>query len=161
MIPPRRSMPDLEHQDRAANVAPADNGEPLATRIEPQDIDDDSRTARKHAGTGTSREHPGRTTQRAARPLLRSPVAKEIIITAPLDPYLTLKAAAEYSGISVRALRAALTEPMHPLPCYRPGGRGGKVLVRRSEFDAWMAHFRAVGDPDLDAIVNEVMKDLA
>jgi excisionase family DNA binding protein len=109
---------------------------------------------------------------RAARPLLLSPpgsaaenirvtVAKEIVVIASLDPYLTLKAAAEYGGVSVRWLRTALTDPMHPLPCYRPGGKGGKVLVRRSDFDAWMERFRAVGDVDLDAIVNEVLDDLA
>jgi len=113
-----------------------------------------------------------RLTLGTARPLLLTPsadapergrvvVAKEVIVIASLDPYLTLKAAAEYGGVSVRWLRAALTDPVHPLPCYRPGGKGGKVLVRRSDFDTWMAQFRAVGDVDLDAIVNEMVNDLA
>lgn len=112
-----------------------------------------------------------RNTPRAARPLLmpptgtatehlRVPVAKEISVIAPLDPYLTLKAAADYGGTSVRALRTALTDPVHPLPCYRPRGKGGKVLVRLSDFDKWMAPFRVVGDADLDAMVHEVLRDL-
>lgn len=113
-----------------------------------------------------------RLTRKTARPLLlpssadapergRVVVAKEVIVIASLDPYLTLKAAAEYGGLSIRWLRSALSDPVHPLPCYRPGGRGGKVLVRRSDFDTWMAQFRAVGQVDIDAIVDEMVNDLA
>jgi hypothetical protein len=63
-----------------------------------------------------------------------------------------------YSGLSVRTLRAALRDPLHPLPHYRLNA-GGKVLVRRSEFDAWMSHSR-VDSPDVDAIVREVLGDI-
>lgn len=107
---------------------------------------------------------------RTARPLLLRDsanatdgsvrVAKEIVVVTMLDPYLTLKAAHQYMGISVRSLRAALTDPVHPLPCYRPGGKGGKVLVRRSELDAWMERFRSVGEVDLDAMVEDVLRDV-
>jgi len=99
---------------------------------------------------------PSRTTAEQGQ----APVAKEIIVIAVLDPYLTLKAAHQYVGISVRSLRAALADLVHPLPCYRPGGKGGKVLLRRSEVDAWMAQFRTVGDVDLDAMVDEVLRDV-
>ena len=60
-----------------------------------------------------------------------------------LEPF---RALAEYSCISVRSLRDHLIDPAHPLPCYRIGG---KVLVRRSEFDAWAGQFRRVGGLDM------------
>ena len=37
---------------------------------------------------------------------------------------------------------------------------GGKILVRRSEFDAWMAAYRRVGQADVARIVDSVMRDL-
>ena len=48
-------------------------------------------------------------------------------------------------------------DPRHPLPHYRVGG---KILVRRSEFDAWIAAYRQVGDTDVDRIVAAVMAEL-
>jgi hypothetical protein len=75
----------------------------------------------------------------------------------PLDPYLSLRALAGYSGLSVRKLRDLVNDPAHPLPCYRVGG---KLLVRRSEYDAWVARYRRVGNPDLDRIVTETLRDL-
>ncbi len=35
------------------------------------------------------------------------------------DPWLGLEALSQYSGLSVRSLRAHLTDPGHPLPHYR------------------------------------------
>lgn len=146
--------------------------ERLERLLTSHDVQNNPRNVRTDAGCMKSGERRGRDARRAARPLLlpaadstaehiRMPVSKEITVIASLDPYLTLKAAAEYGGVSVRWLRTALTDPMHPLPCYRPGGKGGKVLVRRSDFDMWMARFRAVGDADLDAIVNEMINPTA
>jgi hypothetical protein len=56
------------------------------------------------------------------------------------DAYLPLRTLSSYSGLSIRTLRGYLSHPTHPLPCYRIGG---KVLVRRSEYDAWASRFRA------------------
>jgi hypothetical protein len=75
-----------------------------------------------------------------------------------LDPYLSLVGLAGYSGLSIRKLRAHLAEVAHPLPCYRVGG---KILVRRSEFDAWMATYRQRGRVDVDRLVNEVVRELS
>jgi Helix-turn-helix domain len=75
----------------------------------------------------------------------------------PLDPFLSLKALAAYSGLSVRKLRDCLDDPRHPLPHYRVGG---KILVRRSEFDARIAAYRQVGDTDVDRIVAAVLAEL-
>ena len=62
-----------------------------------------------------------------------------------------------YSGIGLRKLYEYLADPIHPLPHYRVGGR---ILVRRSEFDRWMAQFRKEG-ADLDQIVSEIAKEVA
>ena len=60
--------------------------------------------------------------------------------------------------MSVRRLRDYLHDPARPLPHYRAGG---KILVRRSEFDAWAGQFRvtpsAVG---VDALVDDVLQAL-
>jgi hypothetical protein len=36
----------------------------------------------------------------------------------------------------------------------------GKIFIRRSEFDVWIAAYRRVGDPDVDQIVDDVMAKL-
>jgi Helix-turn-helix domain len=72
--------------------------------------------------------------------------------------YLPLRGLAAYSGLSVRRLRQLLTDLAHPLPHYRIGG--GKVLVRRSEFDAWAARFRVSTSPRLDQLVSEAVEGL-
>ncbi len=76
-------------------------------------------------------------------------------VQTDLDPYLTLKGLSGYSGMSVRTLRKALTDPAHPLPHYRVGC--GKILVRRSDFDRWINRFRQEGS-DLDRLVSEITK---
>ena len=73
------------------------------------------------------------------------------------DAYLPLKALAAYCGLSVRTLRTHLTDPVHPLPSYRVGG---KVFVRRSEFDRWAAQFRVERTIGLAELVNDVVEAL-
>jgi predicted DNA-binding transcriptional regulator AlpA len=80
-----------------------------------------------------------------------------MIVGTTLDPYLTLRALVAYSGIGLRRLYAFLSDPAHPLPHYR---LGGKILVRRSEFDAWIARYRQCGRADVDTIVNGVIQRL-
>ena len=70
-------------------------------------------------------------------------------MTSPGDPYLTLAALSAYAGVSKRQLRAYLVSPPlprdagasvpPPLPHFRLGRR---IVVRRSEFDRWMAAYR-------------------
>ena len=83
---------------------------------------------------------------------------KELVVSVPLDPYLPLRALGSYSGLSVRRLRQLLEDPAHPLPCYRVGG---KILVRRSEFDVWIADYRARGRVDVDRLVNDTLSDFS
>jgi hypothetical protein len=80
-----------------------------------------------------------------------------ITITSPEDRYLSLRALATYSGLSVRKLRDYFNDPARPLPCYRVGG---KLLVRRSEFDTWIAAYRHAGRADVDQIVSDVLRSL-
>jgi hypothetical protein len=89
---------------------------------------------------------------------VRGMLAERVILSTELDPFLSLAALAAYSGLSVRNLRERLTDPAHPLPCYRVGG---KVLVRRSDYDAWALRHRRVGaGPDVDRLVAEVLREL-
>jgi len=88
---------------------------------------------------------------------VRGVLAERVIFSSELDPFLSLEALARYSGLSVRKLRDYLADPAHPLPCYRIGG---KILVRRSEYDAWAASYRQVGQPDVDRIVSDVLRTL-
>jgi len=82
---------------------------------------------------------------------------EQIIVSVPLDPHLSLKALATYSSLSVRKLREYLDHLNYPLPHYRVGG---KILVRRSEFDAWIAAYRRVGDTEVDQIVDDILGGL-
>ncbi len=87
-------------------------------------------------------------------PLLRGPAAERVVLATELDPWLPLRALAGYSGLSVRTLRDYINDPIRALPSYRVGG---KVLVRRSEFDAWMRQHRHVGPARLDEVVDSVI----
>jgi Helix-turn-helix domain len=73
--------------------------------------------------------------------------------------YLPLKALAAYSGLCVRTLRSHLADRTRPLPHFRIGG---KILVRRSDFDAWMGQFRATPSSTvgLDTFVADVVAGL-
>jgi hypothetical protein len=81
-------------------------------------------------------------------------VVERLTVTTPLNPYLSLRALASYSGLSVRKLRDHLADPVNPLPHYQVGG---KIVVRQSEFDAWIAAYRRAGRRDVAAIVDEVL----
>ena len=72
--------------------------------------------------------------------------------------YLNLRALAAYSSCSVRWLRDRLTDPTAPLPYHRVGG---KILIRREDFDDWISRFRTLQTPtDLETLVDDVMADL-
>ena len=88
---------------------------------------------------------------------VRGILAERVEISTALDPFLSLRALVSYSGLGARKLRDYLVDPLYPLPCYRVGG---KILVRRSEFDAWIAHYRQVGRSDVDRLVADALKDL-
>jgi hypothetical protein len=88
---------------------------------------------------------------------VRGVLAERVAVSVLLDPFLSLRALAGYSGLSVRKLRDYLDDPANPLPCYQVGG---KILVRRSEFDFWIAAYRHRGRRDVDKIVDDVLRGL-
>lgn len=119
-------------------------------------------------GEGTAFAHqcsvPGTNEGRTATPprlpariARRAEIIDRVAVQVALDPYLSLTALARYGWLSIRKLRAHLTDVAHPLPCYRVGGR---ILVRRSEFDAWMVAFRRRGRHDVDRLVAEVLREM-
>lgn len=73
------------------------------------------------------------------------------------DAYLPLIALAKYAGLGVRTLRGYLVHPVRPLPYFRIGG---KILVRRSDFDAWAKQFQHTAPTQVDAIVADMVKGL-
>jgi hypothetical protein len=85
-------------------------------------------------------------------------VVEHLVLTSPADPYLSLAALEDYSGLSRRTLRKFLDRnpPAQALPCYR---LDGKVLVRRSDFDAFMQQFRMQGRPGLVRVLRELGLD--
>ncbi len=66
-------------------------------------------------------------------------VIEELTIQADLDPCLSLRGLADYCSLSRRTLQALVNDTSDPIPSYRVGG---KLLVKRSEFDAWMTRRR-------------------
>ena len=88
---------------------------------------------------------------------VRGVLAERVIISTLLDPFLSLRALASYGSLSVRKLRDCLADTTHPLPHYRIGG---KILVRRSEYDDWASRYRRVGAADVDELIDEVLRDL-
>lgn len=85
--------------------------------------------------------------QRVAQ--VRGVLADRVVVSTQLDPFLSLRALSAYSGLSPRTLRQYLElPPDEALPCYRLPG-GGKILVRRSDFDAWMQQHQSRGRPSL------------
>lgn len=71
--------------------------------------------------------------------------------------YLSLRSLAVYSGLSVRKLRDHLVDGARPLPHYRIGG---KLLVRRCDFDEWAMGFRVTTPAPIEQIVDEIMEGL-
>jgi len=65
---------------------------------------------------------------------MRVRVIEAVNLTTSLDPFLSLKGLAGYASLSRRTLQDLINAPQDPLPSYRVGG---KLLVRKSEYDAW------------------------
>jgi hypothetical protein len=73
------------------------------------------------------------------------------------DKYLDLKALAEYSSISVSALRGYINDSSDPIPSFI---LKRKILIKKSEFDRWMDRHRT-DTGKIDRIVDEVLHDFS
>jgi predicted DNA-binding transcriptional regulator AlpA len=69
------------------------------------------------------------------------------------DRYFDLRRLAQYSSFSVRTLRDYLTRTDDPIPCFRIGR---KIIVKRSEFDAWIEKHRD-RTGNLNALVDDIL----
>jgi excisionase family DNA binding protein len=78
----------------------------------------------------------------------------------PQAEWLDLRHVTEYASISERTLRAWIHSPVDPLPAVRVSG---KILVRRSELDAWLQRHRVqtLESLDLNGLVEDVLQGLA
>lgn len=77
--------------------------------------------------------------------------------TAGAAEWLCLREVTRYVNVSERTLRAWIHAPVDALPAFRVGGR---MLVRRTELNAWLARRRVqkLGSVDVDAIVKDVLQ---
>jgi excisionase family DNA binding protein len=69
--------------------------------------------------------------------------------------WLGLRELTQYAAVSERTLRSWIQLPCDPLPAVRAGG---KILVRRAQFDAWLERRRIEPLPEVD--VNAIVRDL-
>ena len=73
------------------------------------------------------------------------------------DKYFDLKGLSKYSSMGVSTLRDYLKDAAAPMPHFKVKG---KILVKQSEFDAWIeSNFRVDGS-ELETIVDGIMDSL-
>lgn len=89
---------------------------------------------------------------------VRGVLAERVIVSTPLDPYLSMKALADYSGFSRRTLLAFMAQD-NTLPHFRVNATG-KIVVRRSDFDSWIAQFRRTQSA-MDELIEQRRRDRA
>jgi excisionase family DNA binding protein len=73
--------------------------------------------------------------------------------------YFDLSGASAYTGgaLSVRTLRRLISQGK--LPAFRPGGPGGKLLVRRRDLEALIEGSQQA-NPDLDRLAAEAVAEM-
>jgi hypothetical protein len=67
---------------------------------------------------------------------------------------MDLKTLSEYCTVSERTLRAWIRRAADPLRASQPEG---KLLVKRSTFDAWMERQQVKASVDVDAAVDDIL----
>ena len=71
------------------------------------------------------------------------------------DRLLDLTGLSEYSSLGIPTLRDYIRSD--GLPCFK---LKGKILIKLSEFDAWLERYRINQSQDLNNIVDEVINSL-
>jgi hypothetical protein len=64
-------------------------------------------------------------------------VTSRASVTNGDDRYLRLAELSDYSSLSIRTLQRAIADRLHPLTAHHAGRA---VLVRKRDFDAWIAN---------------------
>jgi hypothetical protein len=79
--------------------------------------------------------------------------------SALVPEWMDLQGLTQYADVSERTFRAWIHSAIDPLPASRIGG---KILVNRHSFDAWLrAHpLKPANSIDLDATVEDVLADV-
>jgi len=74
--------------------------------------------------------------------------------------WLGMRQVTQYAAVSERTVRAWIHASVDALPAVRVGG---KLLVRRSELDAWLSRhrLRPLATIDLDGIVRQALQAVA
>ncbi|OPY70772.1 MAG: hypothetical protein A4E57_00389 [Syntrophorhabdaceae bacterium PtaU1.Bin034] len=72
------------------------------------------------------------------------------------DCYFDLSGLSHYASLSIRCLRSYLSLPIDPLPSYR---LSKKILVRKSEFDAWMNRRKRLAS-NVSQLVDDALRGL-
>jgi hypothetical protein len=85
------------------------------------------------------------------------PIGRDVLLVRENDYFLSLSAMAKATNLSTKTLRNYLSDPIHPLPHYR---LGGKVIVRWSDFLSWLQRYKVAAEVDIDAVVQEIVDDL-
>ena len=83
--------------------------------------------------------------------------------TVPPDTnreWLSLRRLSSYADVSERTLRTWIHSPVDPLPACQVGG---KILVRRRDFDGWIEQhkIKPFAAEEVDKIVREVVEGVA
>jgi excisionase family DNA binding protein len=73
------------------------------------------------------------------------------------DRYLGVGELARYSGLSQHTVRKHFTDARRPLKHYRIGGR---ILVKKSEFDQWMEEAAVAGGGSQQAPRRQIARDV-
>jgi excisionase family DNA binding protein len=78
-------------------------------------------------------------------------------VEAITPEWLSLKQLTRYANVSERTLRTWIHSPIDPLPAVR---LAGKILVKRSELDAWLERRRIkkLAAVNLDGIVRDILQ---
>ncbi|MBX3027512.1 helix-turn-helix domain-containing protein [bacterium] len=74
---------------------------------------------------------------------------------------ISLQRVADETGLSVSTLRRALRDPADPLPCLRVGlgdPRHARILIARTELEAWLQRRHAAATAPVRDIVAEVVE---
>ena len=71
-----------------------------------------------------------------------------------VDQLYDIPGLSQYASMGVSTIRTHIKKG---LPCFKVGG---KLLIKRSEFDSWLEQFRLNKSQDLNSIVDSVIDDL-